>query len=176
MRIWDVNNPVLFRELCRLDKYVSALGVADGRRVFVASLDTTAKLIDFQTGKIIAEIDKQPKAILSVAFAPDGQTFATGYAAGAIEIRQTADLKLLATLTGNAGHMTALTYSPDGARLASASGEGVIRLWDSKIGEQVLAIRTRSPETSFLAFIPDGNTLISQGFGGRLQLWEATPR
>ena len=43
---------------------VTALGVSsDGRRVFVASLDTTAKLIDFETGNVIAEIGKKPKPI-----------------------------------------------------------------------------------------------------------------
>jgi len=171
----DIDNPAVFRELCRLDGDVSALEVSpDGHRVVVASYNATSKLIDFETGKIIAEIE--PRSILSVAFAPDGKTFATGDAYGAIEIRQTTDAKLLTTLTGNAGHMTALTYAPDGLRLASASGEGVIRLWDSKTVEQVLAIRTGAPETSFLAFTPEGNTLMSYGAGTRIQLWEAAPR
>jgi WD40 repeat protein/serine/threonine protein kinase len=175
VRIWSADNPAVFRELASLDGDVSALEVSpDGHRVVVASYDTTSKLIDFETEKIIAELE--PGSILSVAFAPDGKTFATGDAYGAIEIRQTTDAKLLTTLTGNAGHMTALTYSPDGLRLASASGEGVIRLWDSKTGEQVLAIRTGAPETSFLAFTPDGNTLLSYGAGTRIQLWEAAAR
>ena len=112
---------------------------------------------------------KSQNRFLSVAFAPDGQTFAIGDADGAIEIRQTADAKLLATFTGNTGHLTALTYSPDGLRLASASGEGVIRLWDTKTGDQVLAIRTGAPNMSFLAFTPDGNTLISHGTVGKIQ-------
>lgn len=177
VRIWNLENPVGFRELCRFNSEVSTLGISpDGRRVFVASLDATAKLIDFETGKVIAEIGKLRKPFLSVAFAPDGQAFAAGDADGAIQISQPTDGKLLATLTGNAGHLTALTYSADGLRLASASTEGVIRLWDTKTGDQVLAIRTGAPRTSFLAFTPDGNTLISHDTVGKVQLWEAAPR
>jgi WD40 repeat protein len=131
--MWGVENSVGFRELCRFDSDITALGVSpDGGRVFVASLDMTAKLIDFETGNVIAEIGNKPKPFLSVAFTPDGQAFAVGDADGALQIRQTADAKLLGTLTGSAGHLTALTYSPDGLRF----GFGKRRRCHSSLGHK----------------------------------------
>ena len=175
VRIWNANDGALVREVCRLNDTVTALGVSpEGRTIFVANLDTSLKLFDFETGKLVAQINQpQPKVITSVAFAPDGQTFATGAAAGEIQIRQTADAKLIATLTGSAGRVTALTYLPDGTRLVSASGDGVMRFWDTKNLDQVLAIRSGAPYMNFLAFTPDGNTLLSHGSGGRIRTWEA---
>ena len=177
VKVWDADNGVLVRELCRLNDYITALGVStDGRRVFVASLDTTATLLDFDTGRIVAEIGKDRKPITSVEFSPDHQTFATGTSAGDIQIRRIGDARVIGNLTGGAGRVTALTYSPDGARLASASGDSVMRFWDTKTFAQVLAIHTGAPYMSFLAFTPDGNTLISHGNVGQIRTWDAAPR
>src|SRR5215213_5613687 len=176
VRIRDVNNGVLLREVCRLDHTVTTLAISpDGRLIFVGSLDATARIFDFETGKVVAEIDKQPKAITSVAFSSDGQTFATGAAAGEIQIRRTSNATLIATLTGSAGRITEIIYSPEGTRLVSASADGVMRFWNTKTFDLVLAIRTGASYMSFLAFTPDGNTLLSHGNAGSIRLWEAAP-
>ena len=177
VKVWDVDNGALIRELCRLTDPVTALGVStDGRRIFVASLNTTATMFDFDTGKVIAEIGKQRKPLTAVEFSPDGESFATGAAAGEIQIRRVGDAKVITILTGSAGRVTALTYTPDGTRLVSASGDGVMRFWDTKTFAQVLAIRTGTPYMSFIAFTPDGNTLISHGSVGKIRTWDAAPR
>ena len=177
VRIRDVNNGVLLREVCRLNDTMSALGISpDGRLIFVASLAGTARIFDFETGKVVAEIDKQPKPITSVAFSSAGLAFALGAAAGEIQIRRTLDAKLIATLTGSAGRITELIYSPDGTRLVSASADGVMRFWDTKTFDLVLAIHTGAVYMSFLAFTLDGSTLLSHGSAGKIRLWEAAPR
>ncbi|HEV3303237.1 MAG TPA: M56 family metallopeptidase [Planctomycetaceae bacterium] len=116
---------------------------------------------------------------LSVAFSPDGQTFASGttFKENAIHIwnLRTQEPKEQAVLrnVGNAG-VEALAFSPDGNVLASSTGyENAIRLWKMQSGqpEAFAILKGHSSKTFALAFAPDGKQLASASSDQSLRLW-----
>jgi WD40 repeat protein len=68
-------------------------------------------------------------ALCSVAFSPDGTTFASGLLDNTVELWRVSDGALLRTLTGHTSWVSAVAFSPDGATLASGSFDGTIRFW-----------------------------------------------
>ncbi len=99
------------------------------------SPDRSVRLWDFQSGKcrLVLSHDVVPTR---VAFRPDGRVLACA-GARAVYIWDVASGKLLATLPGPKGNVTALAYSPDGKYLASIAADGVVILHDGTTNEVV---------------------------------------
>jgi WD40 repeat protein len=68
--------------------------------------------------------------VRSVAFAPDGRTFASGSVDNTIRLWDTATGKELRQLQGHQKQVDCVIFSPDGRRLASGSWDTTIRIWD----------------------------------------------
>lgn len=63
--------------------------------------------------------------VLSVAFSPNGDTFAAGTSDGQVRVWQMSDLQQLLSIQGHEGWTQSIAYSPDGQVLASG-GDCVI--------------------------------------------------
>jgi WD40 repeat protein len=68
----------------------------------------------------------------TIAWSPNGELFAIGFADGTVGILRASDGKLLQTLAGHTMRVMGVAFSPDGQILASASLDGTIRLWGIK--------------------------------------------
>ena len=67
--------------------------------------------------------------VRSVAFAPDGETLASGSTDRTIKLWRVLDGALLRTLTGHTGPVKSVAYSADAQTLASGSRDDTIKLW-----------------------------------------------
>jgi WD40 repeat protein len=73
--------------------------------------------------------------VLSVAYAPDGATLASGGDDGVVRIWDAhtgQQLQQLQQLTAPPGKVDSLAYAPDGATLASGGKDGAVRIWDAR--------------------------------------------
>ena len=131
----------------------------------------------------LGPVNKQPEAVETVAFSPDGRLLAAGdiahtppqntsYRYGTVAVWDAATGKLLWKLRTKAGAVTDVAFSPDGTMLAAAREDGTVTPYESRTGHpgKVLHPEEGSPAGSVVAFAADGTLATGDG-SGLVQLW-----
>ena len=130
------------------------------------------QLWDLKTHKRVAALKGSGRAVLCVAFTPDGKGLLTG-GEGKVFLYDTATQRQVAELPGLSGPVLALAVSPDGKTLAASAGNQV-KLYD--LGERkakaVLDGRREGVRITGLAFVDEGNLLAASGTDGQTTLWD----
>jgi WD40 repeat protein len=80
--------------------------------------------------------------VRSVAFAPDGQTYATASEDGTAILWETRSGARLHTLQGHTAPVYSVAFAPDGQTVLTASDDGAASLWDARSGSH---LRTLCP-------------------------------
>jgi WD40 repeat protein len=109
-------------------------------QTLAGSDDKTIKLWNLKTGDFLRALAGHKKAVLSLAFSPDGQTLASGGDDKTIKLWSPKTGGLLRTLTGHKGPVDSIAISPDGRTLIS-SDYYAIKWWYLKSGNLLRTIK-----------------------------------
>lgn len=110
-------------------------------------------------------------SVFSVAFNPDGKSFAIGDSKGEIYLWQVEGIRQLLVCKRHGNWVRAVAFSPDGQILASGGEDKTIKLWDSKTGECLKTLTGHTGRVRAIAFSPDGSLLSSGSEDGTIKLW-----
>ena len=141
-------------------RVTSAAFAPDGRGVIVFGDDTTARLYDSRTGKLVRSFD-QVGRVTSAVFAPTGGLLVTTGANETARIWRVGDGTLLHTLKGHRGSVLDAAFSPGGSKLATASADGTGRIWDVRTGISLATVLGHKGLVNAVAFSPDGNFVVT---------------
>ncbi|MEO1525613.1 MAG: protein kinase [Planctomycetota bacterium] len=120
-------------------RWAARLDVVDGGNVFASgSVDRTAKIWDWKTGRIVRSFAEHKSHIDSVRLSPDGRRVVTTSADGVrvwnrqrqtrIELATSADSRPLRQFRER--RVVSTRWHPDGNLLATARYDGKCRIWD----------------------------------------------
>ncbi|MDB5601777.1 MAG: hypothetical protein JWN71_3821 [Xanthobacteraceae bacterium] len=145
----------------------------DGTRVLSASADSTLKLWDVATGRLIRTLDGHRDDVNAVVFLRDGLRAISGGSDKVLKLWDLATGKVLRTFdVGHTEKISSLALSHDGAQVISASFDKTIKVWDIASGRVLHTFVGHTAFVSSIAISPDGRRLISGDWDANLRLWD----
>ncbi len=183
IRLLDTNTGQLLRTLKgrirKGDKKLLIWGVAyspDGNTIISRHnevVDSTIRLWDVDTGKLLHTLSGHTKQIRQIVFSPDGRIIAAGSYDKTLRLWNADTGKLLHTLSGHEHYVNSVAFSPDGKIIASGSWDHIVRLWNVNTGQLLLTLKykNRHPFIKSVAFSRDGSTIASYD-GFVITMWD----
>ncbi|MEV0196024.1 AAA family ATPase [Nonomuraea sp. NPDC050691] len=151
----------------------------DGRTLAVACFDTV-RFYDVATRREVAAPLKLQAVVTTLAYNPDGKTFATGDSKGAVQQWDVATHRPYGAPMVHPHHgpdsthpIHKVTFSRDGRILATAGWDRTARLWDTATSRRLgVPFAGHTQPVTDVAFSPDGTTLATVSGDRTGRLWD----
>jgi WD40 repeat protein len=114
--------------------------------------------------------------VWSVAFAPDGQTLATGSDDASLRFWNAATAVETAKLSGHNSAVFALAFAHNGQFLVSGDSDGTLRLWDVATREERGVLPHHGGNVRRVAISPDDRTVAVGSSAQGVELWDVASR
>jgi WD40 repeat protein len=143
----------------------------DGTRLVSGGADSTARVWDAATGKVLLTLPGHANTVKAVAWSPDGRRIATGGENDpTARVWDAASGKLFRELGGHTGGVSTAAWSPDGRYLACGCWDGTVRIWDADGGRALLTYHGHNGRVWQIAWSPDGRRMASAG--DAIHVWD----
>jgi WD40 repeat protein len=129
------------------------------------------RLINFQTGEVIALLRGHNDIINGLAFSPDGNRLISGSFDKTARIWNVRTQKTIHILKGHSDHIYAVAFSPDGSIAVTGSNDDTLKLWNAKSGFLIKTLYGHTGDARSAAFTPNGDYLLSGSYDKTIRLW-----
>lgn len=146
----------------------------DGKQIVTSSFDSTVKVWDVATEKLVYLYHGYAAsvAVKCVAWAPSGSLVCSGGDDKKVQVWDTATGMTIATFTGHPNFIDAGAWSPDGQRIASADEGGHIYVWYANNGQEIIQYKGHTTQVWSLEWSPDGSRIASGDSQGHVDIWD----
>ena len=121
--------------------------------------------------KLRTTLKEHSKAVECLAWASDGQTFASGSADSTIKVWNASQYKVVTTLEGHKGSVLAIAYSPSSKSLVSAGDDKTVRFWNLVTQKQLAVGQAHDASVNHVAIHPEGKLAVTAGSDQQVILW-----
>jgi len=136
---------------------VSVAWHPNGSRLASASFDTTVRIWDAPSARLLHSLEGHKSPVLSVAWHPDGSRLASASLDNTVKIWDASSARLLYSLDGHKRSVWSVAWRPDGSHLASASLDNTVKIWGASDPEEPLRATLLSfPGAGGVFLSPDG--------------------
>lgn len=173
VKIWNLFDGTLDRELVRLDGMIFELAYSPDNRLLAGTVGDSVIVLDAANGETIARFQGLGRHVQAVAFSPDQARLAAG-GSDIVGLWNTSSWEEVARLDGHEGNIFDLAISPDGTRLLSSGGipDSTVVIWDLESIEILHTLTGHGGDIHRLALAPDGQTVVSGGTDRHLKSWQ----
>ncbi|MEW6126961.1 MAG: hypothetical protein AB1757_07975 [Acidobacteriota bacterium] len=179
-RLWDLATGKERYRIADAAESVSALAFSPDGQTFVIAEQSSARLFNVASGKLLRAFvappqpkNPEPWAIaqpfLSVAFSPDGHYLLSG-GSGTGWLWDVATAKEIRRFVAPRAYHTSVAYSADG-RFVLTGVDGIVRLWDAATAKELRQFSGYTSKVT-VAFTPDAKQVLVGG-DGAVELWDA---
>ncbi|HEY2158341.1 MAG TPA: protein kinase [Isosphaeraceae bacterium] len=147
----------------------------DGRSLAGPGPDESLVLYAVDTGLPRFRFQGDRKAMLGLAWSPDGRTIVAALSTHVMRAWDARDGRLIHNHFGwHNGPVTSVAFSPDGRTIASASFDRTVKLWNPEDPVNSRAVLNgHVDEVSAVAFSPDGRRVLSASHDRSIRVWDA---
>ena len=154
-------------------KFHCAAFSPDSRRLALA-FDPGAKVVDVATGALCYALPShEHRAVVRVAFSPDGETLATVAYDDALRLFRAADGALVRFGRGDTRQISGLVWSPDGTFLATWQRQPNVDLWYGKERPFLQVLSGHAGEVRTARFDATGERAVTASADGTARIWDA---
>jgi WD40 repeat protein len=146
----------------------------DGRLLASGSRDSTARIWNARTGKLV-HVLQHHGYVLGESFSPDGRSLVTSSQDGAGYVWDVASGQRELLLVDAGGSVEAAAFSPDGSELATASADRLARIYYGQNGKLLAPLAGHGGLVTSVAFDSSGRTIVTGSTDGTARLWDALP-
>jgi WD40 repeat protein len=100
-----------------------------GETLVTGGKDYSAKVWNWETGRLLHTFPGHAKSVSAVALSPDGTRLASTGGGGEIHLWDVKKGELLETVHMHEDYISMLRFTPDGKKLVSASADTTLRIW-----------------------------------------------
>ncbi len=173
--ISEVDNTILDDAFLVWIAFVNEIRLSpDGKYLAIGKTGNLAKLMDFNTGRVVQTYVGHEGMIISLDFSPDGKTLATGSVDGTARLWEVESGKLLHTMPRETRNLPVFSvrFSADGKYLVTGGWEGEITVWDASTGNWLHSIGGFEGAPYSVAFSHNGLYVVAGALDTGLKLFE----
>ena len=146
----------------------------DGSRIVTASLDSTARVWDANSGAELLTLKGHKAQVRSASFSPDGARVVTWAIDATAKVWDAKSGTELLTFKGGA---SSASFSPDGSRIVTGSvDQTAAQLWNAKSGARLFTLRGHTDRVTSASFSPDGSRIVTGSVDQTAMVWDAQTR
>lgn len=183
--IWKLETGEIVQKLAPVDHPGDVVALnADGTLVAAAD-GTSTQIWDVQTGQPFIRLEGQwddpetetkwlghTKDVSTMAFSPDGKTFATGSFDTTIIFWDLETGEVASTSDGHWGTVTTMVFNPNGDTLLSGGKDNKLRTFRVAGGKVTATFEGHWSTISAVAFGPSEDAVLSASKDGTVRVWE----
>jgi WD40 repeat protein/uncharacterized caspase-like protein len=189
--VWDAQTGRELRKTQGHHRNIRALAISrDGSLLAVggdipspsttaAEIDDTLEILNFSTFKVLKKLDVFRATVATVAFSPDGRSFAAAgfmysHKQNVVRLWDVGKWKTKHTLATHSDRITSLAFSQDSRLLASASKDATIQLTDVQTGRKTHTLMGHTLAVMSVAFSRDNHFIASGSEDTTVRLWDVS--
>jgi DNA-binding beta-propeller fold protein YncE len=155
---------------------IGALAYRPDGKLLALGTFKEVRLVEQETGKVVATLSGEAEDVRAVAFSPDGKLLAAAGGlparSGEVMIWDVEKRTALRTVAGHSDCIYAVEFASDGKSIATASYDKLIKLWDVDSGKEIRTLKDHIDAVYALAFTPDGKRLVSASADRGVKVWD----
>jgi WD40 repeat protein/tRNA A-37 threonylcarbamoyl transferase component Bud32 len=172
--LWEVRTrPPLVPTFSHRGPVLSVRFTRDGQRLLTTSEDSTAKLWDVHSGRLLFSI-MHLSWVDHAEFNPVEDHILTASQDGAARIWDASNGQLVGAPLPHKSKVRWAEFSPDGSRVATASDDYTAQVWEARSGLAIGQTLKHGSWVVAIHFSPDGTRVVTSSLDGTARVWDAT--